>query len=168
MNTRSNTSNSANISKRRSSVNNKNSTICELCKIKIVKSVNQLREKVEPITVIPEDLANLHELIKTISIKTNDIKASIETNMEHIQTFDKAIASFKNYITGEHTSQPNTTPTTSCEDFEFGYNHEGKHVLLPSKSLESNPTKDMEQHKAEFLPSACRNVTYMLHEKVSS
>ena len=159
MHTRSNTSNSANISKRRSSVNNESTTICELCKIKIVKSVNELREKVEPITAIPEDLANLNELIKTLSIKTNDIKASIETNAEHIQTLDKAISSFKDSIAGERMSQPNsnTTPTTSCEDFEFGYNHEGKHVLLPSKSLEPNPTKDMEEYKAEFLPTACRN-----------
>ena len=149
----------ANINKRRSSVNNESTTICELCKIRIVKSVNELREKVEPITAIPEDLANLNELIKTLSIKTNDFKASIETNTEHIQTIDKAISSFKNSIAGEHTSQPNsnTTPTTSCEDFEFGYNHEGKHVLLPSKSLESNPAKDMEEYHAEFLPTACRN-----------
>ena len=80
MSTRSNTRNSANINKRRSSVNNESTTICELCKIEIVKSVNELREKVEPIIAIPEDLANLNELIKTLSIKTNDIKASIETN----------------------------------------------------------------------------------------
>ena len=91
--------------------------------------------------------------------KQTTSKASIKTNTEHIQTLDKAISSFKNSIAGEHTSKPNsnTTPTTSCEDFEFGYNHEGKHVLLPNKSLESNPTKDMEEYKAEFLPTACRN-----------
>ena len=157
MNTRSNTSNSANINKRRPSVSNENTTICDLCRVKIVKSVNELKEKIETITTIPENLTNLQELTNTLLIKTTDIKASIEANTKHIQALEKEVASFKISGPAQDASQLSITHTVKCEVFEFGLNHEGNHVLLPSKALESNPTKEMEEYKAEFLPSSCRN-----------
>ena len=151
VNTRASSSSKA--TKRRLSVNSDNPVICELCKTKIVESVDILKSGFESLNPFTEKLLSLQNLFTNLVNKAESVQNSIEANLDHMNTLNDTLVNFKH-----GKEEPlQTVLSQNGKDYDFSLNLEGKHVVHPVKPLDCCPTRGIEEYSPNFLAVDSRN-----------
>ena len=130
-----------------------NPVICELCKTKIVESVDILKSGFESLNPFTEKLLSLPNLFTNLVNKAESVQNSIEANLDHINTLNDALVNFKH--AKEEPLQ--TVLSQNNEDYDFSLNLERKHVVHPVKPRDCCPTREMEEYTPNFLAVDSRN-----------